>query len=146
MVCFAIVAFVRGWGRLRVALTNKRTLATLAVAAVFIAVNWLVYVYAVVTDQVNSASLGYYINPLVLVALGVVVFGERLRRLQVVAVGIAFVAVAVIGIEMGGDPVDLARAGVLVRVLRAHQEARWRSCGCDHGPHGGDHGARSPSP
>ena len=111
VVCLAIVAVVRGWSRLRVVLTNGRTLLTLAIAAVFIAANWLVYVFAVVTDQVNSASLGYYINPLVTVALGVVVLGERLRRLQVVAVGLAVIAVAVIGIEMGGIPwISLALA------------------------------------
>ena len=130
VVCFAIVAVVRGWRRLRVVLTNKRTLATLAVAAVFIAANWLVYVYAVVTDQVNSASLGYYINPLVTVALGVVVLGERLRRLQVVAVGIAIVAVAAIGIEMGGIPwISLALAfsfgfyGLIKKRVGGHVDA-----------------------
>jgi len=110
-VCLIIVACVRGWSRLRVALTNRRTLLTLALAAILIAANWLVYVYAVVTDQVASASLGYYINPLVTVALGVVVLGERLRRMQLVAVGIAAIAVAVIGIEMGTLPwISLALA------------------------------------
>lgn len=103
-VCLIIVAGVRGWGRLRAALTTRRILATLSLAAVLIAVNWLVYVYAVVTDQVAAASLGYYINPLVTVALGVLVLGERLRRMQVVAVGIATVAVVVIGVEMGALP------------------------------------------
>lgn len=110
-VCLIIVACVRGWSRLRVVLTNRRTLLTLALAAVLIAANWLVYVYAVVTDQVASASLGYYINPLVTVALGVVVLGERLRRMQLVAVGIAAIAVAVIGLEMGTLPwISLALA------------------------------------
>ncbi len=130
VVCFAIVAIVRGWARLRTVLTNGRMLATLAVAAVFIAANWLVYVFAVVTDQVNSASLGYYINPLVTVALGVVVLGERLRRLQVVAVGIAIVAVAVIGIEMGGIPwISLALAfsfgfyGLIKKRVGGHVDA-----------------------
>lgn len=110
-VCLIIVACVRGWSRLKAVLTNPRTLLTLALAAILIAANWLVYVYAVVTDQVASASLGYYINPLVTVALGVVVLGERLRRMQLVAVAIATVAVAVIGIEMGSLPwISLALA------------------------------------
>ncbi len=104
LVCLVIVAFVRGWARLRSVLVSPRTLLTLAVAAAIIALNWLVYVYAVVTDHVNSASLGYYINPLVLVGMGVVLLGERLRRLQIVAVSIAAVAVVVIGIDMGGVP------------------------------------------
>jgi len=112
LVCAVIVALMRGWRRLRAVLVSRRTLLTLALAAVFIAVNWLVYVYAVVTDHVNSASLGYYINPLVLVGLGVIVLGERLRRLQIVAIAIAAIAVAVIGIEMGGIPwISLVLAG-----------------------------------
>ena len=110
-VCLVIVLFVRGWGRLRAVLGNRRVFWTLALAAVLIAINWLVYVFAVVTDQVASASLGYYINPLVTVALGVTILGERLRRMQLVAVAIATVAVAVIGIEMGQLPwISLALA------------------------------------
>jgi chloramphenicol-sensitive protein RarD len=130
VVCFGIVAAVRGWSRLRVALTTWRTLATLAVAAVFIAANWLVYVFAVVTDQVNAASLGYYINPLVTVALGVVVLGERLRRMQVIAVGIAMVAVIIVGLETGGFPwISLALAlsfgfyGLIKKRVGGHVDA-----------------------
>ncbi len=104
LVCGAIVAVTRGWSRLRAALTNRQTLLTLCAAAFFIGINWLVYVYAVITDHVNSAALGYYINPLFTVALGVVFLGERLRRLQVVAIGIALVAVLVIGVGLGEFP------------------------------------------
>ncbi|WNM26990.1 EamA family transporter RarD [Demequina capsici] len=104
LVCAVIVTVVRGWARLRTALSDLRTVATLALAAALIVANWLIYVYAVTSDQVNSASLGYYINPLVLVGLGVVVLGERLRRGQVVAVAIATVAVVIIGVEVGGLP------------------------------------------
>jgi len=111
LVCAIIVAFVRGWRRVLAVLRSPRTLGILALAAALIATNWLIYVYAVVTDRVNSASLGYYINPLVLVGLGIIVLGERLRRLQIVAVIIAAVAVAIIGIEMGGLPwISLALA------------------------------------
>jgi len=130
VVCFGIVAAARGWSRLRVALTTWRTLATLAVAAVFIAANWLVYVFAVVTDQVNAASLGYYINPLVTVALGVVVLGERLRRMQVIAVAIAMVAVVIVGLETGGFPwISLALAlsfgfyGLIKKRVGGHVDA-----------------------
>lgn len=103
-VCLGVVAVMRSWRRLKVALTNKRTLLTLAAAAGFVAVNWLLYVYAIVSDHVNSASLGYYINPLFTVALGVIVLGERLRRLQLVAIAIAIVAVLVIAIGLGEFP------------------------------------------
>ncbi|MCR6712466.1 MAG: EamA family transporter RarD [Demequina sp.] len=111
VVCLVIVGAARSWGRLRVVLANRKTFWTLALAAVLIAFNWLVYVYAVVSDQVASASLGYYINPLVTVALGVTLLGERLRRMQLVAVVVAAVAVAVIGFEMGQLPwISLALA------------------------------------
>jgi chloramphenicol-sensitive protein RarD len=94
----------RHWPQVRAAVTHPRTLLVLAAAAVLIAVNWLVYVYAVNSGNVVEASLGYFINPLVSVVLGVVVFRERLRRLQWVAVGIAVVAVLVLTVDYGHPP------------------------------------------
>ncbi|WP_342148519.1 EamA family transporter RarD [Methylorubrum sp. SB2] len=75
--------------------------ALLAVSAGLIAFNWLLYLRAVETGHLLDASLGYYINPLVSVALGALVFGERLRPLQTVAVGIAVLGV-VIAVVMAG--------------------------------------------
>lgn len=69
-----------------------------------IAINWLVYVWAVEQDRVVEASLGYFINPLVTVALGVVLLGERLRRLQWIAVGLGVISVAIIGVAYGAFP------------------------------------------
>jgi chloramphenicol-sensitive protein RarD len=77
----------------------------LAVAAVLLAVNWGTYIYGVNSEQVVETSLGYFINPLVSVALGVVVLGERLRPVQQIAVGIAAVAVVVLTVEAGHPPV-----------------------------------------
>jgi chloramphenicol-sensitive protein RarD len=77
----------------------------LAVAAVLLAVNWGSYIYGVNSGQVVETSLGYFINPLVTVALGVVVLGERLRTLQQVAIGVASVAVVVLTLEAGHPPV-----------------------------------------
>ncbi|MCU1600882.1 MAG: protein rarD [Frankiales bacterium] len=77
----------------------------LAAAAVLLAVNWGTYIYGVNSGQVVETSLGYFINPLVSVALGVVVLGERLRPLQQLAIGIAFVAVLVLTAEAGHPPV-----------------------------------------
>ena len=74
------------------------------VRRVLIAVNWLVFVYGVNSGHVVETSLGYFINPLVSVLLGVVVFSERLRPLQWVAVGIAAVAVAVLTVDYGRPP------------------------------------------
>jgi len=73
-------------------------------AALLISVNWGTYIYGVNSGQVVEASLGYFINPLVSVALGVVVLGERLRTVQWIAVGIAAVAVAVLTIDYGRPP------------------------------------------
>ena len=101
----------RGWSQVRATVADRRALLVLAVAAVLIAVNWLVYVYAVNSGHVVEASLGYFINPLVSVVLGVVVFRERLRRLQWVAVGIAVVAVLVLTVDYGHPPwISLALA------------------------------------
>lgn len=76
----------------------------LAGAAVLISINWLLYVWAVSEANVVEAALGYYINPLITVALGVVVLGEHLRRLQVTAVGCAAVAVVVLTAAYGRVP------------------------------------------
>ncbi|MGY1748237.1 EamA family transporter RarD [Modestobacter sp. SYSU DS0511] len=115
----------RGWGQVRRAVADRRALLVLAAAAGLIAVNWLVYVYAVNSGHVVEASLGYFINPLVSVVLGVLVFRERLRRLQWVAVGIALVAVVVLTVDYGHPPwIALALAssfglyGLMKKVVR----------------------------
>ena len=98
-----IISISRHWGGLRRAF-NRRTFAILMGAAVFISINWLVYVYAIATNQVVQASLGYFINPLVSVALGIALLRERLRHLQWVAVGIAIVAVIILTLSYGALP------------------------------------------
>lgn len=104
-VCLLIVPFVAGaWPRIIAVAKDGRTLLRLTAASLLIAVNWGVMVYAVVTDRVASTSLGYYINPLLTVALGVFFLRERLRRLQVVAIGVAAFAVTVVAVDMGGLP------------------------------------------
>ncbi|MGY1615113.1 EamA family transporter RarD [Geodermatophilus sp. SYSU D00691] len=99
-----LLTVVRRWGLVRAAVRDRRTMLVLAGAAVLIAVNWLVFVHGVNSGHVVETSLGYFINPLVSVLLGVVVFGERLRSLQWVAVGTAAVAVAVLTIDYGRPP------------------------------------------
>lgn len=103
-VCLIIVAAVRGWRSLMIVLADRVLMTRLAVAAVLIALNWGIMVYAVLTERVASTSLGYYINPLFTVALGVIILRERLTQLQWVAIGIATVAVTIIGVGMGGLP------------------------------------------
>ncbi len=87
-----VVTAMRRWTAIRAAVT-ARTLAMLAVSALLIGTNWLIYIWAVNNHQTLAASLGYFINPLVNVALGVAVLGERLRRWQGVAIAIASIGV-----------------------------------------------------
>jgi chloramphenicol-sensitive protein RarD len=103
LVLMAVVlAAVRGWGALRT--LSLRGWAMVTAAAVLIAVNWGLFIYAVGVGHVVEVALGYFIGPLVSVLLGVVVLHERLRRLQWVAVGIAAVAVLVIAVGDGRVP------------------------------------------
>lgn len=78
--------------------------ARLALAVTLVSVNWLVYVWAVSQENVVEAALGYYINPLITVALGIVVLGERLRRLQLVALAFGAASVAVLTVAYGRVP------------------------------------------
>lgn len=84
--------------------THSPVRTRLAAAAACITVNWLVYVWAVSEEHVVEAALGYYINPLITVALGVVVLRERLARVQLVALGFAAAAVAVLTVAYGRVP------------------------------------------
>lgn len=86
------------------ALRSLRMLGLLSIAALLIAVNWLTYIWAVQNDRVFQASLGYYINPLMYVLVGVAAFGDRLSRWQAGAVGLAGAGVAVLAISGGEFP------------------------------------------
>ncbi|WP_116449673.1 EamA family transporter RarD [Blastococcus litoris] len=99
-----LLTAVRRWGQVRALVTDRRRLLVLLGAAVLIAANWLIFVLAVNAGHVVETSLGYFINPLVSVVLGVVVFSERLRPLQWAAVGIAAVAVLVLTLDYGRPP------------------------------------------
>lgn len=88
----------------RAARAQPGALPRLTLAALLIATNWLVYIWAVNNDHVVEAALGYYINPLITVALGVAVLGEHLRRPQVVALCFGAAAVAVLSVAYGRVP------------------------------------------
>jgi chloramphenicol-sensitive protein RarD len=83
---------------------DRRRLTLLAVAGVVIGLNWGVYIWAVNHEHVLEGSLGYFINPLVTVAFGVLLLGERLRRAQWAAVGIATLGVFVLAVEIHRPP------------------------------------------
>lgn len=97
-----VLAAARRLGTLRQ--LAPRTWALLAVAATLISINWGVYIYAVSNGHVTDAALGYFINPLFSVALGVLVFRERLNPAQWTALAIAVVAVLTIAVEAGSPP------------------------------------------
>jgi len=99
------VSLARGrWQQLAAMARNLPLLGTLALTSVLISINWTIYIYCVATHQLVESSLGYYINPLVSIVLGVTLFGERLSRLRLAAVLLATGAVAVQAIELGHLP------------------------------------------
>ena len=100
-----------GWGWLRRIAAQPRALAALALSSALIAFNWSLYIWAVNAGHVVETSLGYFINPLVNVALGVLVLHERLRPLQWLAVGCAAAGVAWLTWSAGSPPwIALGRA------------------------------------
>lgn len=93
-------------------LKDRRTALLLLGSTFFISINWIVFVLAIVWDRLSEASLGYYINPLVSVALGFIILGERISLLQWVAVGIAGLAVTYLAVAEGSLPwISMCLAG-----------------------------------
>lgn len=103
VLMIVVVAAVRRLGDIR-AMTG-RTWLLLVFASALISVNWVIYIYAVNNGHVVDAALGYFINPLVTVALGLLIFRERLNRAQLAALAIAIVAVVVLTVEVGSPPI-----------------------------------------
>lgn len=89
---------------IRAALRSPRTLLMAALTATVISVNWGIYVWAIAVGRTVEAALGYYINPLVSIAMGAILLGEKLDRMQMAAVGLAVVAVVVLTTQTGGVP------------------------------------------
>lgn len=102
--CAIVIAVLRRGGAVSRLLRDRRSLFLLGVAGVLVFINWQVYVIAVVTGHVNEAALGYFINPIVTVLLGVIVLRERLRAMQWVAVSMSAVAVIVLALGYGVFP------------------------------------------
>jgi chloramphenicol-sensitive protein RarD len=100
-----IVAAGRGRiSRIVSILREPRTLATLALTSVLISCNWTIFIYCVSTSQLVEASFGYYLTPLLSIALGVFLFGERLSRVRLVGIALAASAVGVQAFELGHIP------------------------------------------
>lgn len=99
-----LLAYKRSWRWIRPALRQRRVLLTFTTTAVLLAINWFTYIWAVNAGYVIETSLGYFINPLVNVALGVVFLHERLRRGQVAALSLAVLGVVYLTFSYGAFP------------------------------------------
>ncbi len=104
LICAIVLVWWRDGAWIRELLRRPRLAVRVAVAALVIALNWGVYVWSVRVGRTTDAALGYFLNPLVTVALGVLVLRERLRRLQWVAVGIGVIAALYLTLAAGGVP------------------------------------------
>jgi chloramphenicol-sensitive protein RarD len=94
----------REWPQFRSSIASLRVLMIYSLTAVLLAANWLIYIYGVNSGQVIETSLGYFINPLLSVALGVVILRERLRPMQWLPVGLAAVGVLYLTLQYGSLP------------------------------------------
>jgi chloramphenicol-sensitive protein RarD len=99
-----LVLALRRRGQVRAIMADRRVTLLLLVGAVTITINWTTYIYGVNSGRVVETSLGYFINPLVTVLMGVVVLHERLRRVQWLALGVGLAAVCVLTIDYGRPP------------------------------------------
>ncbi|MFY8195021.1 MAG: EamA family transporter RarD, partial [Novosphingobium sp.] len=106
-VCIVIIGFRKQWPEVRAALASLPVLGLLVLSAALIGSNWLIFVIAINNGHVLATSLGYYINPLINVVLGTVFLGERLTRVQWLAVGLAGAGIALL---LGGALDTLAVA------------------------------------
>jgi len=99
-----ILTFRHQWPEVKRALTHKAMLTWLSLSALFIGLNWFVYIWAIQDERIFETSLGYYINPLTNMLAGVLLFGERLRSSQSLAVALAAIGVLVLTISGGQVP------------------------------------------
>lgn len=105
MFAFGAIALIAGEGaELRATLHQPRRVAVMALSGGVLAVNWVLFVWAAVSGHLLDASLGYFINPLLSVALGTLVLGERLSRLQWIAIALATIGVALMTWRLGHIP------------------------------------------
>jgi chloramphenicol-sensitive protein RarD len=101
---FIIISFLKQWPIVFDAVKIKKAAWLLLLGSIFISINWGVFIWAVGNDRVVDTALGYFMNPLVSVALGLIIFREKLRPLQWIAVAIAFVAVLYLTFAVGSFP------------------------------------------
>ncbi len=102
--CFIILSLTKTLSSTLAILKRPKIVAGLFLSSILISINWIIYIYAANTGHVVEASLGYYINPIVVIATGVIILKEKMRPLQWAAVGIATLGVIVLTIDYGRLP------------------------------------------
>lgn len=109
---FLLIIFTGGWKTVAVGFADKKKLLLMFLCGLLVSINWFTYIYAVNTGHVIEASMGYFINPLVVVMLGVAVFKEKMTRWQLAAVILAAIGVLMITVQYGRVPwISLFLAG-----------------------------------
>lgn len=104
VILLVMIIAMRKWSQLVAVFKQPKLVFHLSLSASFLAVNWFLFIWAVNNDHLLDASLGYYINPLFNVVLGMLFFQERLRRNQLIAVGLAFIGVLIQLVALGTLP------------------------------------------
>lgn len=102
--CLIVLALTKQIHATLAVMKNPKTMAALLLSTILVSINWITYIWAVNHGHVVEAALGYYINPLIIIAFGVMLLREKMRPLQWVAVGIAAVGVLVLTIDYGRLP------------------------------------------
>lgn len=102
--CLIVLALSKQIFATLAVMKNPKTMAALLLSTILVSINWITYIWAVNHGHVVEAALGYYINPLIIIAFGVILLREKMRPLQWVAVGIAAVGVLVLTIDYGRLP------------------------------------------
>jgi chloramphenicol-sensitive protein RarD len=102
--CLIVLAITHALKSTLATFRRPKVAAKLFLASVLISINWLIYIWATNNDHVVEASLGYYINPLIIIAFGVILLKEKMRKMQWIAVSIATVGVIVLTVDYGRLP------------------------------------------
>lgn len=120
-----LILLSRQWGEVRKVLADRRQVTYLLFASFMITINWGFFIWAIQNGHVLDSSLGYYINPLIAVLLGVLVFKEKLNRWQLIAIGSALIGVVILVVEFGRFPwvsfvlaITFALYGALKKAIR----------------------------
>jgi chloramphenicol-sensitive protein RarD len=104
VLVFILIMALRRGNRLKPVLQNKQQMARLTLATCLLGGNWFLFIWAINNNHILDASLGYYINPLLNVAIGMAFFAERMRKMQLVAIALAVVGVLIQVVSFGSVP------------------------------------------